>query len=227
MPEVISHRGHHGPRIENTLPAIEAAMRLGVAGVEVDIQLAGDGSVAVLHDATTARLWDDPRPITAHSAATLAALGAGEDRIPTLEDVIDLAASYHCRLILDQKTPEAALAALALLTRAGKVGAVAFCGELPGLAEVRQHSAASQIYLNDDGLTTPDLRVLAAIRPAYINPELHGVSLGLVRAAHAFGVKVSCWTPSSAEDLAAMAALGVDAVMTDDVPLAVDLFAPK
>lgn len=221
--QVISHRGYHARHTENTLPAIRAAMELGVAGVEVDIQLAGDGSIAVIHDATTARLWADPRPISAHSAESLAELGTGEDRIPTLDEVLQLSADYNIPIILDQKSPEVALAALGLLKLKGLEGRVAFCGELPGLIEVRQHSARTEIYLNDEGLFTPDIRILANLKPSAINPQFYGVSLGLVTSAHAFGLDVSCWTPNSEPELRAMAALGVDKVMTDNVELALEL----
>ncbi|OKL55169.1 hypothetical protein BSZ39_00240 [Bowdeniella nasicola] len=222
---IIAHRGYHAHHLENTLPAIEAAMKLGVAGVEVDLQLAGDGSVVVIHDATTARLWGDPRPVSAHSAESLAALGQGDDRIPTLNEVLELSRTYDIPVILDQKTPEVALAALALLIHEGLEGKVAFCGELPGLLEVRRHSTRTEVYLNDEGLVTPDIRILAQLRPSAINPEYHGVSLGLVRSAQEFGLGVSCWTPNREKDLRAMAALGVDAVMTDEVKLALDLLS--
>lgn len=212
---VISHRGDHPTHRENTLAAIESAMRMGVAAVEIDIQLAGDGSIAVIHDATTARLWGDPRPVSAHSAASLAALGSGDCTIPTLDAVLDLSASYDIPVILDQKTPEVALAALALLKKKDLEGRVAFRGELPGLVEVRAHSESTEIYLNDEGLITPDIRTLAALRPRAINPHFAGVSWGLIQAAHQFGIKVSCWTPTSVAELSAMAALGVDMVMTD------------
>src|SRR2546425_4767953 len=47
---VIAHRGFSSRYPENTLPAIRAAMRLGVDMVEVDVQQTRDGELIVFHD---------------------------------------------------------------------------------------------------------------------------------------------------------------------------------
>lgn len=49
---VIGHRGAAGLAPENTLAAFTAALNLGVAAVEMDVQLTRDGKVVVYHDLT-------------------------------------------------------------------------------------------------------------------------------------------------------------------------------
>ncbi|MDE2089911.1 MAG: glycerophosphodiester phosphodiesterase [Gammaproteobacteria bacterium] len=55
MPRLIAHRGYAARHPENTLPAVEAALRAGACYVEVDVQLSADGMPVLLHDASLAR----------------------------------------------------------------------------------------------------------------------------------------------------------------------------
>ncbi|MBF6366810.1 hypothetical protein IU469_13900 [Nocardia puris] len=49
-PEVQGHRGGRGLWSENTLPAFESAMRMGVDGIELDVGLTSDGVPVVHHE---------------------------------------------------------------------------------------------------------------------------------------------------------------------------------
>ena len=90
---VYAHRGvFDNERIpENSLPAFQGAIRLGV-GIEFDIHRTADGEVVVFHDATLQRMCGDPRRITdltLDELRTLSLLETGE-KIPTLKEVLDL-----------------------------------------------------------------------------------------------------------------------------------------
>src|SRR5687768_551498 len=111
-PLVIAHRGDHRRHVENTLPAIEAAVAEGADLVEVDVQLTADGGVVVVHDSTFARLWGDPRPVAAVDTLGVRALGTGDRRVPLLRDALELSRATGVPLVVDQKTPEVAVAAL-------------------------------------------------------------------------------------------------------------------
>lgn len=50
---LFAHRGYHAVSPENTLAAFEAAVRLGVDGIETDIRLSADGLPVVIHDRIT------------------------------------------------------------------------------------------------------------------------------------------------------------------------------
>jgi len=60
IPKLVAHRGHASQYPENTLPAIESALKAGACYVEVDIQLTADGVPVLFHD-------DDMQRITGHS----------------------------------------------------------------------------------------------------------------------------------------------------------------
>ena len=55
---VTAHRGNAAEYPENTLPAFESALALGVDWIELDIYRTKDGALAVIHDADTARVGD-------------------------------------------------------------------------------------------------------------------------------------------------------------------------
>lgn len=77
LPEIVAHRGNAADFPENTLPAIESALQLGVRFVEFDIQLTADARPVLFHDEklnrTTGRAgkiadlpWRAVRTIPAH-----------------------------------------------------------------------------------------------------------------------------------------------------------------
>lgn len=62
-PTLIAHRGYTLHYPENTLPAIEAAVRAGACAVEFDVQLTADGVPVLLHDVSLQRMAGDARNI--------------------------------------------------------------------------------------------------------------------------------------------------------------------
>lgn len=47
---VIAHRGYHAVKIENTLAAFEAAVKLGFDGIETDVRISSDDYLVLIHD---------------------------------------------------------------------------------------------------------------------------------------------------------------------------------
>ncbi len=212
----IAHRGDPVRYRENTVDAVRAAMEQGADAVEVDVQLAADGTVVVLHDDTLARHWGDPRPVSSMTWPEIARLGDGDLRIPRLEDLLDLSAETGVPLVLDQKHPIAALPA-ADVVRHHRATGTAFCGSTDGLLEIRAGDPDATIYFNDTSLHLPDVRLLAMLRPQFYNPYWKLLAPATVEAFHAFGIGVCCWTPNDDADLRLVLDMGVDAVMTDRV----------
>jgi glycerophosphoryl diester phosphodiesterase len=88
----IAHRGYHdSKRIENTLPAAEAAIAHNFA-IECDLQLTADGAVVVFHDDTLDRLTRASGPVASKALAEIRAVRFrdGDATIPTLEELLDL-----------------------------------------------------------------------------------------------------------------------------------------
>ena len=93
LPRLIGHRGakHHAP--ENTLAGLRAAKRLGMAWVEFDVMLTGDGVPVLMHDESLKRTAGLDRLLCATSLQETRGLDAGGwfgaafrgEGLPTLE----------------------------------------------------------------------------------------------------------------------------------------------
>ena len=84
-PEIVAHRGDAEHFPENSLPALEAAWRLGLRFAEFDVQLSADGVPYVIHDAsldrTTGSSGDLRLMIRASSTASTPASPAVSARV--------------------------------------------------------------------------------------------------------------------------------------------------
>lgn len=90
----IAHRGYHDAaagRLENTLPAAEAAIARNFA-IECDVQLTADDQVVVFHDDTVDRLAEATGDVRDHTLAELRAarLRGTDATIPSLDALLDL-----------------------------------------------------------------------------------------------------------------------------------------
>jgi glycerophosphoryl diester phosphodiesterase len=94
---VISHRGEHLQRPENTLPAFEEAIRVGADFFEADVRTTSDGKMVLSHDATVDRCTDGKGPVDSMTFDQIEALDAGVKKgypgtkVPTFDQALDLA----------------------------------------------------------------------------------------------------------------------------------------
>lgn len=108
-PKVIAHRGYIEKYPENTLPALEAAIRAGADGVELDVQFCRDATPIVLHDEDLLRTTGRPGTVMDMEPADLAGFSAHEperfgDRfgsvpIPTLRQAAEHLAALDAGLV--------------------------------------------------------------------------------------------------------------------------------
>jgi glycerophosphoryl diester phosphodiesterase len=90
---VCAHRGNHVEAPENTLDAIQEALRLDVDFIELDLRLSADGEIFVLHDGSLDRTTTGTGPAGAKTLAELKALtikGARRpgEKIPTFRECL-------------------------------------------------------------------------------------------------------------------------------------------
>jgi glycerophosphoryl diester phosphodiesterase len=78
LPAIIAHRGNAVEFPENTLPALESAVQLGIRYVEFDVQLTGDHVPVVFHDADLARVAGRSESVHDLTWPTLSEISVGE-----------------------------------------------------------------------------------------------------------------------------------------------------
>ncbi len=75
--KIVAHRGASSERPENTIPALQRAIELGAAAVEVDVRTSKDGLLFLLHDPTLDRTTNGQGAASEYSIAQLKQLDAG------------------------------------------------------------------------------------------------------------------------------------------------------
>ena len=220
---VWAHRGCTEPAenapggfTENTLDAFAEARRRGADGVELDVRLTADGGLAIHHDAEvpghgpvhTLGVADLP----AHVPLLADALGASEGMLVNVE--IKNAPQDPG---WDEGEAVAALTATAI-EEAGWTDRVLVSSFQPATlravqaADERLALGALWGWAAEPG---PALTEAAEAGFRAVHPFVSLVTPDLVARAHDAGLAVNVWTVNAPADLAAMVALGVDAVITD------------
>jgi len=104
IPGLVAHRGQMSSYPENSLPALEAALRAGGCWLEFDVQMTSDGELVLLHDADLRRtagqdvsIFDlDGKAATAVSVHESARFGErfAPTLLPTLKQALDLISAH-------------------------------------------------------------------------------------------------------------------------------------
>ena len=218
----IAHRGLHdraAGRIENSPAAFAAAVAAGY-GIECDVQLSADGEAMVFHDATLDRLTAEHGPVRARTAAELGRIGltGGEDRIPTLADLLAQVGG-RVPLVIEIKDQGGAfdatgvgpLEARVAAVLAGYAGPVAVMSFNPdSVAEMARLAPAVPrgiVAGGDYGTLPPEkiaaLRGMTAVEAtgsAFVSVHHRELPSDRSRALRAAGLAILCWTIRSPQD---------------------------
>jgi glycerophosphoryl diester phosphodiesterase len=241
-PSVIAHRGGAFLWPENSLTAFRAVLPLSVEDVECDVHPSSDGVPIVIHDATLDRTTDLSGPVVSRTAASLAEArmrGAPGEHLPTLAELAALMRPSGKRLRVEIKADAAGrpypglldqvltvLAAQDMLSRG-----VVICFHGPTAAEAwsRGGLAGAVWLVSGRVLDTLGVRATIAAAQALGVPELDtdiaDMSPGLIEAARYAGLAAGVWAANHASQIERALSLGVDALASDDPPLALELRA--
>ncbi|MDI2127679.1 glycerophosphodiester phosphodiesterase [Yinghuangia seranimata] len=215
----IAHRGDPLKVRENTLASLESAVACGADWVEVDVKLTGDGVPMLLHDDTLRRLWGVERRLADVPYGELEALvgAVAGTRIPTLREALELMEKHGVVLMIDIPGPAEARASLAVVEELGAAARVVFTGDAEGLAEVRAALPDVGIAMSWTAPWLPGRELLARVRPDYVNVRHVWLSRWMARRVHAQGMRMCTWTVDRPRRMARVAALGADAVISNDI----------
>ncbi len=233
MPPVmrIAHRGASGKGLapENTLAAVQKALEIGVDLVEVDVQLTADGHPVVIHDRTVDRTTNGTGPVDTLTLNQVRRLDAGNwydsvfkgERVPRLEDVLDLAGK-RALVLIETKTEEAServVTTVRSLRAQSRVVIQSFLGSaLRTVSRLDRRiptaflmSAGKAVLRRKTGVVKRVLRLGAnalALDHTSVRPEL--VAMFLTRA---MGFWV--WTVDREDEMREMVELGVGGIITN------------
>jgi glycerophosphoryl diester phosphodiesterase len=227
-PLIVAHRGASRAAPENTIAAFRAAVDLRADGIEFDVQRTADGVLVVLHDATLERTTNGRGPLRAMRQADLKTLDAGSwfhpshagERIPTLEETI-AAVPGHVRVFVEIKQGPAFDEDIerAVADHLSQTGVIDRCevSSFDHLSLKRFSMAAPTIptgILFSARLIDPVAAATLA-GAAALHPDWDLIAPDLVPLAHDHGLAVVAWTVNAADQMERLAAMGVDAIITD------------
>ncbi|PYG00644.1 glycerophosphoryl diester phosphodiesterase [Georgenia satyanarayanai] len=217
---VIAHRGATDGAVENTLESLEAAARLGVDVVELDVVQAADGGLVVFHDTTLGRLAGIDRGVadltTAQLTATTVRQAGHESTIPSFAAFAARAAELDVPLLVEIKEHGR--------ERGDPVGDVVAVLETHGLADSSYVQALAPRTVTEIETRFPHVRaggVVAILRGRldpgatdFLTIEQGSYSPELLRQAHTAGVQVFVWTVTDPRQVRVFTRDGVDGLIT-------------
>jgi glycerophosphoryl diester phosphodiesterase len=244
--QVHGHRGARAVRPENTLPAFEYAIGLGVDVLELDMAVTKDDVVVISHDPiVNAEICQGPgagKPLRSLTFAEVRQIDCGSlrnphfaqqqpvpgTRIPTLDEVFALAKKGAFHFNIETKI------------FAGKPDLAPAPGKFAQLVLdiVRKHKLESRVILQSFDFRTlhamkklePRIRLSALDErgkldfvalaresgASIVSPHYSLVTPEKVKAAHAAGLQVVPWTANERKDWEKLVAAEVDAIISDD-----------
>ncbi len=244
-PFVMAHRGFSRDGLENTLPAFEAAVDLGLTHVETDVHATRDGALVAFHDACLDRVTDARGAIADlswHQVSSAQVVGSGGRRagVPLLEDLLgswpDLRVNVDVKdwpavgPLVDVVTRTSALHRVCVTSFDDRRTAAVRRALGPGLATSPGRRGVTAWWAGSMAPAAAALRldrtVVAVQVPERAGP-LRVVTPGSVAAAHRQGVQVHVWTVNDPPDMRRLLDLGVDALITDRADTAVDVLRDR
>ncbi len=249
MPRVIAHRGDSRNYPENTLPAFESAVRMGIDVVETDIHLTKDGVLVIWHDPTLERNTDGSGRIEDHTLEELRRFDAGytftQDggktfpfrgkgvRICTLAEALEHCPGQRFNIDLKTKCPEIVDEFIKVIREHDAVDRVV--GASFHLSNLKRLRRLAPDFLTS--VTTAEVVPLLFRQKTHTLPKafkrkiifqipmaagpVKVVTPAFVKAMHQRGAVVMVWTINDEETMRRLFAMGVDSVMTDDPALVI------
>lgn len=219
--ERIGHRGAPRAHLENTLPAFEAALKLGADAVELDVHVTADGSVVVHHDPALKRGVTPKalagKAISAVTARELASvdLGGGAG-IPLLSEVLELTrgrvVTYvevkagDIQAVVDAIDASGASCAIHSFDHEAVVTASSLAPHIPRGVLFETWSRSME-------------RVVDRTQARDVWPKHTLITEARIAEIRALGCRTVIWTVNDRKQAEQFAAWGADALCTDDLTL--------
>ena len=204
-PEIIAHRGANREAPENTIPAFEKALDIGVDGIELDVHVTQDNVPVVHHDPV---LPDGGRIERLHSADLERRTDA-----PRLAEVLDVV-NGRCRLYVEIKAAYAMMPTVELLKeRTDWCSLHSFDHTLALGARVVCPQLKTGILLV--GKLVDPIHAFETARATDVWQHADYVDRDIIAETHSEGARVIAWTVNDLARARELVSIGVDGICTD------------
>lgn len=202
-PLVIAHRGWSSRYPENTMPAIRAAIRLGVDMVEIDVQQTRDGELVVFHDYRLDLIYGVRKRV--RDALRRELPGA-----PTLREVLRL----KFPLLIEIKGADPGNVAALVRDRKDCIVFSVYAGKVRRLTGVTRFGLAAR---------NPKSKIqnLKSVAGWGLSRKL--VTPAIVKQIHRRGQNLFVWTVNRREEMQRLTRWGVDGLITNHPDVALRL----
>ena len=239
MVMIIGHRGARELWPENSLRGFRETLALGIDGVEFDVHQTRDGGIVVIHDPTFERTARAAGPVGERTLAAATAIelrDAGGERVPTLDQVLDIYQGSGLELHIEIKTdargnayPDFEQRLIDVVRRrrlAARTVLTCFAPEVleraraiaPDIRLLASFDRRSAELLGGIGRTLDRFLGIPGLLLA-VEKSLLGLTLPLC-LERAGGERLAAWVPNTPEDLAHWLAQPIRAITTDRPDLA-------
>lgn len=215
---------------ENTLAGLQLAHRLGICGVECDVQLSADGKGVILHDHQLERTTTGSGDVSAQALSTLQQLDAGRhhhlafagEGVPSLAELAARCRKLGMAVNLELKPAGDAanmagrcVAEIVSLWQGSVLPPLLSSFDIEALAAARQHAPQLPRALLLDKLDGDSLATAQALDCRAIHVHYRALDEATVQALHQAGLAVMAWTVNRLEDMQRLRSWGVDMLCTD------------
>ena len=244
--KVVAHRGDSKFYPENSKPAFQSAIDLGVDIIETDVHISSDGVIFVWHDDNTEKIDGSLVPIYERSWQELSALDSGiiytkDDgskpfagqglALMKFEDVLKDFPEARFNVDLKDEREDLVKGFYRILEENDAFDRVVVASfstdNLKGIRKLSERVITS--YGRSEvkkGVVLSKLGLLSLLgRFIYKNPliqvpvtsgKTRVVTQSYIKALHKIGVKIQVWTINDEDEMRRLLDMGVDGIMTDD-----------
>ena len=221
--KVIAHRGVSSLAPENTLPAFQLGIDLGVDFIELDVQKSSDDSLMVIHDATVDGTTSYSGLVSSFTYAELKTMDAGSwfsseflgTEIPTLYEVLALLRG-KAKICVELKASAIETQAITLIENMGlENDVVVESFDYSQLVLVRQQNPNIAICYLSSILTQTVIDQAIALNVEIIGAG-NNPNIWLIKTAQQNGIEVWNYTINTGKTILQRMSKGLDGIFTDN-----------
>lgn len=213
--QVVAHRGASFLEPENTIKAIEKAVKIGADFVEVDVRMSKDNKLVIMHDPDVNRTTDGNGFVKDYTLQELKKLDAGKgETIPTLDEVISCVKD-RVGLVIEIKEPGTEGKILEKIDENNLENVILTSFYHKSIKNARKMNPSVDAGIIFTGQPV-DVKQMASNASAnIIFPSYRYMNEDMVKQAKNKGISVYPWTIDEPEILKKFVEMGADGIVTN------------